>query len=304
MGRLSARTKQILTFILKLVISGAAIAFVVTKIDMAETWQKITSVDWRYLLGALVIYTLSQILSAMRLNTLFVTLPLTLGSLMNIRLYWLGMFYNFFLPGGIGGDGYKVYYLKKHYRQSVKDLVRVILDDRLSGLAVILVYLLLFTSLGLDELPLPYREFYWVLVPFVLLGYYLFLYLTCKESTAVYFKVILYSFVVQGLQMAAASLILVSLAGWNASILNYMFLFLASSIASAIPVTLGGIGAREMAFMLGSSYLGTSEAIALSLCVLFYLTSLVSAIPGLSFVVRPSLIEGKTEHKGSHLYQS
>lgn len=302
MGHLSAKTKQILKFILKFVVSGAAIAFVVSRIDLQQTWQQMMSVEWQFLLGALVVYSISQMLSAMRLNTLFVTLPLPLGTFMNMRLYWLGMFYNFFLPGGIGGDGYKVYYLKKHYRQSVKDLVRVIFDDRLSGLVVIVIYLLLFVSLGLDELPLPYREYYWILIPLALGAYYLFLYLTAKESTAAFVKVVLYSLLVQGLQMTAASLILVSLAGWNASILNYMFLFLVSSIASAVPITLGGVGAREMAFIIGSSYLGTSESIALSLCVLFYLTSLVSAIPGLSFVIRSSLIEGK-EHKGTHLYE-
>lgn len=302
MGHLAAKTKQILKFTIKLVISGVAIAFVVSKIDLQQTWQQMLSVEWQFLLGALIVYSLSQMLSAMRLNTLFATLPLPLGTFMNMRLYWLGMFYNFFLPGGIGGDGYKVYYLKKHYRQSVKDLVRIIFDDRLSGLVIIVVYLLLFVSLGLDELPLPYREYYWILIPIVLVAYYVFLYLTGKESTSAFAKVLSYSFVVQGLQMTAASLILVSLAGWNASILNYMFLFLISSIASAIPITMGGVGARELAFILGSDYLGTSEPIALSLCVLFYLTSLVSSIPGLLFVIKPSLIEEK-EHKGTHLYE-
>lgn len=293
MPHIPLRVKQILKFILKFVVSGAAIAFVVTKIDLEQTWEEITTVEWPYLIGALIIYAISQILSAMRLNTLFVTLPLQLSTMMNIRLYWLGMFYNFFLPGGIGGDGYKVFYLHKHYRQPVKDLIRVILDDRLSGLAVILIYLLLFSSLGLDNLPLPLREYYWTAVPFVAVGYYLFLYLTKNESTRAFFKVLSYSFVIQGMQMAAATLILISLAGYNTSILSYMFLFLASSIASAIPITLGGIGARELAFIVGSTYLGTSEPIALSLCVLFYITSLVSAIPGLAFVIKPSLIKDK-----------
>ena len=29
----------------------------------------------------------------------------------SLKLYYKGMFYNIMLPGGIGGDGYKGYYL-------------------------------------------------------------------------------------------------------------------------------------------------------------------------------------------------
>jgi len=35
------------------------------------------------------------------------------------------MFYNLFLPGGIGGDGYKIYLLNKLSNKSIKSLTTV-----------------------------------------------------------------------------------------------------------------------------------------------------------------------------------
>jgi glycosyltransferase 2 family protein len=36
-----------------------------------------------------------------------------------IQLYLLGIYYNLFLPGGIGGDGYKIYLLKQKIKIKV-----------------------------------------------------------------------------------------------------------------------------------------------------------------------------------------
>lgn len=302
MKPISLNVKKVLKLILKLVVSGAAIAFVISKIDVNEVWNEMISANTTFIIGALFIYISSQVLSAMRLNTMFRTMPLPLGTVMNIRLYWLGMFYNFFLPGGIGGDGYKVYYLNKHYRQHVKDLIAVMLGDRLSGLTAIVIYLMLFSSFYAVSLPIPYHEYMYCLIPLVLGGYYLFLYLVKRVLCEAYIKVMLYSFAIQGLQMCAATFILFSLNGSVQDVESYMFLFLASSIASAIPITLGGIGAREMAFVIGSQYLGTNEAVAVSLSLIFYVTSLISSLPGIAFIIKPSLIEGKKPHRGTNLY--
>ncbi len=300
---LSQRAKKALKLLLKIAVSGAALAFVISRIDLAQIWEIIKSASPSLLFAALMVYASSQILSSLRLNTLFARLPLQLGTLMNMRLYWLGMFYNFFLPGGIGGDGYKVYYLNRYYRVHVKDLIAVILGDRLSGMAVICCYLLYFSSFHVSNLPIPLREYLFLLIPLVLAVYYVFLYFVKRRTTPAFWYVVGYSFLIQGLQMTAATLILFSLAGLDCPVESYMFLFLVSSIASAIPVTLGGIGAREMAFVIGSSVLGTNEEIAVSLSLLFYAVSLTSALPGIVYAIKPRLVEGSKAHKGTPFYR-
>lgn len=299
---ISLNAKKIAKLLLKLTVSGAAIAFVVSKIDIAATWSTMRSAQPAYLLAALVVYAISQLVSAMRLNTLFATMPLPLGTAMNMRLYWLGMFYNFFLPGGIGGDGYKVYYLNRHYRQPVKSLIAAIFSDRMSGLAAIVIYLLTFSSFFIENLPFSWREFMWIGIPIVIAGYYIALRYIKASAMAVATKVLCYSLAIQAIQMCAATLVLFSIDSAAQEIDNYMFLFLASSIASAIPVTLGGMGAREMAFVLGSTYLGTDETTAVALSLLFYIVSLISSTPGILYAIRPKLIEGKKPHKGTPNY--
>lgn len=282
--------KKALNLLFKIVVSAAAIAFVVYKIDMQATKETLFSAKPQFLLLALIVYTISQMLSAIRLNSLFATMPLNLKTIVNMKLYWLGMFYNFFLPGGVGGDGYKVYYLNKHHKQPVKSLVTIVLADRLSGLVAIFCYLAIFVSLFVDGLPLPHKEWCILLLPLALGAYYLFLWIFKRTATQAFSKVASLSFVVQGLQMSAACLILMSL-GEMGNFDKYMFLFFLSSIASAIPVSLGGIGLREMTFVIGSQYLGTNEGVAVSLSVLFYTVSLVSSLPGAIFALKTSLID-------------
>lgn len=300
---ISARLRKAFTFSIKLIVSAGAIALVVSRIDISQTWATICSARSVYLLLALVVYIASQMLSAMRLNTFFATMPLPLGTLMNMRLYWLGMFYNFFLPGGVGGDGYKVYYLNRHYRRGTKELIAVMFSDRMSGLAAIVIYLLLFASLLVNTQVIALQQWLWCGIPVVLAGYWLFVRIVKRSATGRAWRVMGYSMVIQFVQMSAAGIILYALAGELDNWKHYMLLFYASSIASAIPISMGGIGLREAAFVYGSAWLGTDENVAVALSVLFYVTSLVASLPGLLFVVRPSWIEGRRPHRGTPLYR-
>ncbi len=294
------KLKKAMTFTLKVVVSTAAICYVVSKIDVEQTWQTLCGASLYSVFVAIVIFMASQVVSALRLNTLFARLPLILGQVMNVRLYWLGLFYNFFLPGGVGGDGYKIYYLNRYYRIRVRDLLKAVFNDRLSGLVVIFCYLTLFVSFCVD-LQLPGQQYFFALIPLALLADYVFLRWTKKELAATFWSIVGYSVVAQGLQMLAVSVILRSLCA-DCDVQSYMFLFLVSSIASAVPVTLGGIGAREMAFVIGAQTLGTNTDVALSLSILFYVVSLAGALPGAVIVLKPSLIEWHG-HKGSARYQ-
>ena len=200
------------------------------------------------------------------------------------------MFYNFFLPGGVGGDGYKVFFVNKYYKTPVKSLLAAIFADRLSGLSVILVYLL--ALVYYIEYSFPYQGFLFLLIPLVSGGFYLFLYIFGRRLTKAFWQVSGYSLVVQGLQMVTAIFILMSMDAITAEQTHdYLFLFLLSSIASAVPITLGGIGAREMTFAIGSQYLGTNQEYAVALSLLFYLISLLSSLPGIIYTIKPSLMQ-------------
>jgi hypothetical protein len=75
-----------------------------------------------------------MVMSSWRLSSFFKSIKLKLDPRFNFRLYLLGLFYNFLLPGGIGGDGYKIYLLNKTYKLPAKKVFWAIMFDRLSGL--------------------------------------------------------------------------------------------------------------------------------------------------------------------------
>ncbi len=283
------RIWNIVKLILKIAFSAFAIWYVFSKLDLTSVGAAIFQANPGWLVAALLVYVVSQLVSAFRLNTLFGAISLDIPHRSNLRLYWLGMFYNFFLPGGVGGDGYKVFFINKYFKTPVKSLLATIFADRLSGLSVILVYLL--ALIYYIEYSFPYQGFLFLLIPLVSAGFYLFLYIFGRRLTKVFWQVSLYSLVVQGLQMVAAIFILMSMnAITPEQTHDYLFLFLLSSIASAVPITLGGIGAREMTFAIGSQYLGTNQEHAVALSLLFYLISLASSLPGILYTLKPQLI--------------
>ena len=136
---------------LKILLTGGALYLVFQKIDTAQLLQLSKNLSWPWLLPAIALFVGSKVATAIRLNHYFANIHLLLSAWENWRLYLIGMFYNLFLPGGIGGDGYKVYLLNKDFKTPVKELLKASLLDRLGGLVAIVALLL--ALLGLIELP-------------------------------------------------------------------------------------------------------------------------------------------------------
>ena len=268
--------------VLKILFSAAAIYYVYLKIDLFHVYLSIKDSDPWYLLLALALYFLAVLFSTYRLNTIFVALPLKISNWTNIKLYWMGLFYNFFLPGGVGGDGYKVYLLHNYYKVSVKKLLTAVLAERVSGLSIILVYIL--ALIYYIDYQIPCQGWYFLLIPVVSGGYYLFLRIINRSLTKVFWGVTAWSILIQGIQMMVVVAILKAM-GTSASGHwgDYLFLFFLSTIAGAIPITLGGIGAREMTYAIGAGYLGVDQGNAVALSLMFYFISLLCAIPGLFY---------------------
>ena len=280
-------------------VSLFALTLVFSQIDIRGTWQTICSAKLSWLFVALLIYVLALLISAERARIVLLSVPVNISRPINLRLCWLGMFYNFFLPGGVGGDGYKVYWLHRRHDVSMRSVVEALLTDRLSGLTAICFYTVAYAAFRsglLNSLPTfaPYQKYLLILLPIGLLVYWSVVRMMSARLVRSSFVALALSFLIQGLQMCTAVAILQSLGGVGSHLTDYLFLFLLSSIASAVPVTLGGVGARELAFMFGSHHLGINEHIAISLSLIFYVVSLLSSLPGIILALRTDLIDGKS----------
>jgi len=293
------KIKKTLKLLIKIVVSGLAIYYVASKLDFKEMITAFKSVSIGLLLIALITYTLSQYFAAERLNCLFRKININLSIIENLKLYWLGLFYNLFLPGGVGGDGYKIYFLDKYLKTGVKKTLGVILTDRVSGLVVIAIFLSFFSyfinyelpSLNLIWFSLSLKNLLWILIPVAIICFYFFIRIVNVSLLGVFFPVLGRAFVVQILQMITALIILLSLnMNGTENIGNYLFLFFLSAVMSSIPITLGGIGVRELTFLWGAQYLGIDPNTAVALSLLFYATSAIIALPGVYFTIKPAKI--------------
>ncbi|MCI5777608.1 MAG: flippase-like domain-containing protein [Bacteroidales bacterium] len=293
------KLNKTLKTLLKTCVSLGALAFVFTKIDFHGTWRTILGVSPWWLIVAIVVYALSQFISSERVRLMLAALPVAISRCVNLRLYWLGMFYNFFLPGGVGGDGYKVFWINRRYGTRVKSAILALLGDRMSGLAAIFVYTIAYAafrpglaqSVGMPAVE-EFRLWLLLLIPAGIWAYWLFFRFFQRNIASASIKAMGISLVVQGLQMATAAAILQGLDA-NGSQADYLFLFLLSSIASAVPVTIGGVGAREVAFMIGSRYLHVDPNCAISLSLLFYAVSLLCSLPGIYYSFHSDRVDGK-----------
>lgn len=275
--------------LLKVLFSGLLLYLVFTRIPFSEVWGILKTANPVYLLLAILFFAISKGIAAFRLNLYFHQIGLPLAASSNIRLYLLGMFYNLFLPGGIGGDAYKGYLLNRTFQIPGKKLAAVLLLDRISGLFVLFVY----SGLLLFWLPVPwtadYRPWIALLLAASLAVYWFAHHKGFPYLTPVFWSSVGYSALVQLAQLVSVYFILQAL-GVSQDLVKYLLVFLISSIVAVLPVTIGGIGSRELVFYYGAQWLGLQEETSIGVSMAFFLiTALVSLIGILYHFRRPQL---------------
>lgn len=273
------RRKRLIT-LLKIIFSVLLIYFVFTKIPFKEVWNVLKTINIGSLLLAITFFILSKLIAAFRLNLYFHQLRIYLTQWSNARLYLLGMFYNLFLPGGIGGDAYKGYVIKKQFDVATKRVVAILLLDRLSGLLLLLIYACI---AGLMINTKIMSDFKWLFGLFIVLSAFLFWVLNKRYFAYVfdvYWKSLAYSALVQLCQIVCIYFILLGF-DIQENMLSYIFIFLISSVVAVLPLTIGGIGSREVVFFYGALLLGLQESTSVSISMLFFfITALVSLAGG------------------------
>ena len=278
-----SQVKNQLKTALKILLTGGALVLVFQKIDTAQLLQLSKNLSWPWLLPAIALFVGSKVATAIRLNHYFANIHLLLSAWENWRLYLIGMFYNLFLPGGIGGDGYKVYLLNKEFKTPVKELLKASLLDRLGGLVAIVALLL--ALLGLIEL--PWQGFAtWtskILLLAAALGvapaFWLLQKVLFSNFLPSFWQGIIWSLVGQLAQMASVFCLLLAL-GVQDKFLAYQAVFLLSSIVAVLPLTIGGVGARELVVVYAHSYAGIQETEAVAFSLLFFLISAAVSLSG------------------------
>jgi uncharacterized membrane protein YbhN (UPF0104 family) len=267
-----------LLLLAKLAFMAGALWLVARHLDLAQLVRTLRQAQPGWLLVATALFIVSKLIASVRLNHFFRAINISLSQGYNLRLYWVGMYYNLFLPGGIGGDGYKVYLLGQRFPGRRTTIFRALLLDRLSGMLALLVLLLLLFA-GTD-FPGWWRVGAVALVPLGLglsygLGRWGF-----GEFRSAFGRTSWQALGVQGSQVLCAWALLLALGQGSGPVLPYLLVFLASSIAAVLPLTVGGLGARELTFFYGAKLFGLNVPVAVSISVLFYVVSAAVSLVG------------------------
>ena len=268
----------------KVLITLAAIYWVSQKVSFSALKSALAACDPLYLLLALLSYAISQLIASSRLKSFLEVIGLHIGERYNLRLYQVGLLYNFFLPGGIGGDGYKIYFLKKNFGVKGRRVLTAVFFDRLSGLwalSIITGCLIMF----MPRLSIPNI----VTISVLLVGtatYLYFLQLFFKEFLSKFIITHLKALAVQSFQTLSAIAILYAL-GFDGKFSPYLLIFLVSSLVAIVPSILGGAGLRESLMAFGAEYFQLDPHLAVLVSLFFYIISLLVASSGVYYILRP-----------------
>jgi len=278
--------------VLIIVVTGGLLYYVFSKVPWAKVKYRFTHADRAWVFAAIVCYFFSMIFSSWRLLTFFKSIGLKLDYRFNLRLYFLGMCYNVLLPGGIGGDGYKIYLLHKRYKLPTKKVFWAILLDRLSGfwaIGLIMVTLIILIPKIDIHFGIPTSIFvvgtliyYWITHRFF------------KDYSRNFIAAHLKAIGVQSMQILVIVCLLIAQSDFHIFVTKtspYLLSFLISSLAAIIPFSLGGGGVRDTIFLTVSTQFNIAKDMAVYLTFGFYIISIVVALLGIYYVIRPKRLE-------------
>ncbi|MGI9546037.1 MAG: lysylphosphatidylglycerol synthase transmembrane domain-containing protein [Flavobacteriaceae bacterium] len=294
------KQRKKLVTLLKIIFSFLLIYFVFTRIQFRDVWEVLKRAHIGPLVIALILFILSKCFAALRINLYFHQLSIRLTQWSNARLYLLGMFYNLFLPGGIGGDAYKGYVIKKKYEVSTKRVIAVLLLDRLSGMLLLVCYACVLGMIIEVEQLSPFKWLFGICIAVALIVFWGLNKRYFNYVFPVFWKSLGYSALVQLCQMLCVLFILFSF-DLKDNNLEYIFIFLISSVVAVLPLTIGGIGSREVVFFYGALWFGLEQNSSVSISVLFFFITALVSLAGIYFHFRKpelQLTDNSTERAG------
>jgi glycosyltransferase 2 family protein len=308
-------SKSVIIFMVKLLISLGLLGYLVTRIDGERFVHTLASANFYYIALALLVYLLTQTVSAMRWTVLTRPLGIRTPYKELVVYYFIGMFFNLFAPSTVGGDVTRIYYLARDQNKDRRPRAAgstvfaavSVLMDRAIGMVVLVwlgaIGIVLFPEYGVPPairaltlslaagflvgallMPLvrrvlPDDAHPWVLKLRVILTSY-------SKGWRVIPQAITLSFIVHLIQ--AWMHVLMGLALHLSLPLSFcLIVYPLVGTFSALPISVNGFGLREggYIFLLALIGINSEKGIAFGL-LLFLIVALDSLIGGILFLVK------------------
>ena len=297
----------------KLTISAGLITWLLSRLSLSEVQLAMDHPHWGWLALGFLVYGLSALGGAIQWAWILRAAGITAPAREIVRLYFIGLFFNNFLPANIGGDAWKILDLGRHENRRLGVFCATVLDRLLGLTALTLVAVMVLFYVGMVRIPLPNTAL--LLIPVLLLltaalalllsrrlgrllpGFFrLFkrgklaeqsvrltdefgLY---RRKVAWLNGVFAFSCLVQFLRLATHLLVALGLGislNWS-QVLQLYVLIPMLAISLTLPVAINGIGLRESisATLLIWAGLAVSQAVAMEIAA--YLVQVVFSLQG------------------------
>jgi len=287
--------------ILRIGISAGLLIWLLCRFDLRGVWGNFEALKISAWAAAFMMLLLAQVLSSIRWWTLAHAFSFPGRWPTYLGFYFVGMFFNLFLPTGIGGDLFKVHFLSREEGRRFFALFTVV-GDRLFGLIAMLLLGAGAVTIRPDLLPEPFAGFLKVsslLILVSLTGLPMLqkavsrlwprlsrhlegLFILWRQPRRLLYVLGL-SFCLQALGMGAVALLGAGI-GIRLPISFYFASLPLVGIITLIPVSFNGIGIREGAFVYFFGLKGIAAEPAFGLGLLFFSVQLgLSLLGGVAY---------------------
>ena len=291
-------SNKIYIFALKLAVSSASLFLIFRKTDIEHVAYILKSIGLASFLTVSAVYVVAQLVSTVRWRTLM-TDRFPVRKLFS--LYMIGAFFSTFLPGLIGGDAIRAYYLNKDARKISATLASVFMDRYIGFVSLM--------AIGIAAFPFSLGSFagspYTWLMPVIFVSFVVASILFFSLQLGKRFRIMteFYDYfpllrerkgtIASAFALSAIiqfmNFFMVILLAWRmglpVSLLQFAVFLPIVITVSSLPISISGIGVREGAFVILLGLIGVSPEAATSLSLSWFFSVVIGSLPGLAFYV-------------------
>jgi len=299
--------KNFAIFLVKLLVSAVLCFFVwksivsTPEIDSDSFSEMMRNIDYKFLVFALLSIFLSYFSGCFQWKLLLVTQNVKMTYVKLLRFYFVGSFFNNFMPGNVGGDLKKIYDINQNSEETVGAAVSATVLDRLCGLYMLCAFALAvgFAFFWKD----PNQKYFLLPSLFIFIGFssvigmlfsrrlgkvfsflgkrvmHLHSRFQAFRTNKLFTQLFLLSAVTQGLRVLSHYFCALSI-GVNIDISWYFYYIPLVAIVSALPISIGGFGPRELLAQSLFARVGVGSMEAVVTQLLAYLANLIISLIG------------------------
>lgn len=140
-----------MTTIIKIIVTLLGLAYILINFDINLIINTLTNANWGWVALGFIIMNISLVVRAYRWYLLLQGLNVTIPFTRLIELYFIGNFFNAFLPSGFGGDAVRVIEVAQDTSADVA--AGTVIVDRMTGLMMLFLMALLALPFRPDSFP-------------------------------------------------------------------------------------------------------------------------------------------------------